>query len=162
MKGLITQDGRQYTIRFERLLDHPASRVWDALTQPALLVKWLASAEVELRPEGNFTLTFNHYPSSTKGKVTRIREYGLLEYTWHEGQEQDSLLTWELFPQGPDACLLVLTHTRIFQNAPDFGAGWHTHLDLLTEVLAGIRETFTYEEAEIWWKSKRPLYGSGS
>ena len=157
--GRILQENGQYTLRFERHLGHPVSTVWDALTQPDLLIKWLAEAtSVDLRPGGDFCLAFTHYPSVTQGKITRIEEYALLEYTWHEGQESDSLLTWELLPQGPDACLLILTHARIVKAAPDFGAGWHTHLDLLVEVLQGHRESFSFTEAEGWWKERLPLY----
>jgi len=156
-KGLITQDGPQYAIRFERHLDHPASMVWDALTQPVNLAKWLARTTVDLRPGGDFILEFTNSPSVSKGKITRLREYALLEYSWHEGQQSSSLVTWELVPQGPAACLLILTHTRLTQDIPDFGAGWHTHLDLLTEVLEGNRDTFSWDDA--WWRAKLPLYG---
>lgn len=157
-KGLITENGGVYTLRFERHLDYPVSRVWDALIQPASLVKWLAGAKVDPRPGGEFILEFAG-GSVSKGKITRYREQELLEYSWHEGQEGDSQVCWELFPEGPERCRLVLTHTRLTQHVPDFGAGWHTHLDLLAEVLSGRRNSWTWDEE--WWRSKLPMYTDG-
>lgn len=156
--GCILHRDGVYTLRFERHLPHPVSKVWDALTQPAYLAKWLAEATVDLQPGGVFILDFTHSPDVMRGQITRVREYALLEYTWSEAPvQEDSLVCWELLPQGPNACLLVLTHTQLKRQVPDYGAGWHTHIDLLAEVLDGIRTEFSWDDA--WWKSKLPDYG---
>jgi uncharacterized protein YndB with AHSA1/START domain len=158
--GRILHEDGQYTIRFERHLGHPVSRVWDALTQPDQIAKWFAIATVELHPGGDYILDFTHAPQVMRGKITRLREYALLEYTWDEGSQETSLVSWELVPQGPEACLLILTHSGLTKQVPDFGAGWHTHIDLMAEVLEGSRDTFTWEDE--WWRAKLPDYGTGS
>lgn len=157
-KGVITGHGGVYTLRFERHLDYPVSRVWEALTQPASLVNWLAGAKVDLRPGGDFILEFAS-GSVSKGRITRFKEMALLEYSWHEGQKDDSRVCWELFDEGPGRCRLVMTHTHVTEHVPDFGAGWHTHLDLLTEVLAGKRKSWSWDDE--WWRSKLPMYTDG-
>jgi uncharacterized protein YndB with AHSA1/START domain len=156
--GQVLQRDGHYTLRFERHLEHPVSRVWEALTQPEYLSKWIAEARVDLRPGGEFILDYTHSPEVMRGQITRLREYALLEYTWLEGPDQEaSLVCWELCPQGPNACLLVLTHEKLTRQVPDFGAGWHTHIDLLVEVLNGRRNAFTWSDE--WWKSRLPDYG---
>lgn len=158
--GSVLQQDGVYTLRFERHLEHPVSKVWDALTQPACLAKWFAKATVDLRTGGDFILDFTHSPDVMRGKITRLREYAILEYTWSELQGEESLVCWELCPQGPDACLLILTHSRLTRQVPDFGAGWHTHIDLMVEVLDGSREAFSWDDE--WWRSRLPDYGTGS
>ncbi|TDW99972.1 SRPBCC family protein [Dinghuibacter silviterrae] len=156
--GQVLQRDGHYTLRFERQLEHPVSRVWDALTQPAYLAKWIAEARVDLQPGGEFILDYTHSPKVMRGTITRLKEYALLEYTWDEGPDQEaSLVCWELLPQGPNACLLVLTHSRLTRQVPGLGAGWHTHIDLMAEVLDGSRLDFSWNDE--WWKSKLPDYG---
>ena len=158
--GRILQQDGAHTLRFERQLPHSVDRVWAALTEPAFLAKWIAGATVDLRPGGDFILNYTHSPKVMQGKITRIRDYTLLEYTWGEDVGPRSLVTWELFPQGPNGCLLILTHARLEEDVPGFGAGWHTHIDLMAEVLNGTRDEFSWEEQ--WWKSKLADYGTGS
>ena len=158
--GQIREEDGSYTLRFERQLPFPLPRVWDALTQPAYLAKWIAEATVDLSVGGVFILDFVHDPSVMRGSITRLREYSLLEYTWNEGGNPPSTVCWELFPQGPDACLLVLTHSGLRRDVPSLGAGWHTHIDLMVQVLSGERRDFSWEDE--WWRSKVPLYGTGS
>lgn len=158
--GCIFRGDDGYTLRFERHLPHSVKQVWSALTEPEYLAKWIADATVELRPGGDFILDYAHSPKVMEGKITRLREYALLEYTWSGDVGPQSLVTWELLPQGPEACLLVLTHSKLAEDVQGFGAGWHTHIDLMAEVLDGTRKEFEWDEQ--WWKSKLPDYGTGS
>ncbi|HTJ13420.1 MAG TPA: SRPBCC family protein [Dinghuibacter sp.] len=160
LPGSILRQGDAYTLRFERHLPHPVKRVWTALTEPEYLAKWMAPATVDLQPGGVFILDFAHDPKVMEGKITRVREYALLEYTWGGDVGPRSLVTWELLPQGPEACLLVLTHSKLTEDVQGFGAGWHTHIDLMAEVLDGTRDEFTWDDD--WWRSKLPDYGTGS
>jgi uncharacterized protein YndB with AHSA1/START domain len=158
--GLITHQADGYAIRYERHLAHPASKVWTAITEPVALAKWLANVRIDPRPGGDIVIEFTNSPSTSTGKITRIVEGSLLEYTWQEGNDGPSIVCWELFPEGADSCRLVLTHTRLTKDIPSFGAGWHTHLDLLSEVLDGKRVSFSWDDE--WWMSKLPFYGTGS
>jgi uncharacterized protein YndB with AHSA1/START domain len=159
-KALIQQTADGYSIRFDRHLDHPVHTVWEAISEPEWLAKWLANVTIHPVPGGDVIIVFTNSPSTSKGKITRIEPPHLLEYTWQEGKDGVSLVCWELFPEGSDKCQLVLTHTRLANDVASFAAGWHTHLDLLTEVLTGDRTEFTWKDE--WWESKLPLYGTGS
>jgi uncharacterized protein YndB with AHSA1/START domain len=144
------------TVRFDRLLPGPIERVWAFLTEPDKRAQWLAGGPMELRAGGKVELQFNH-ASLTKGAeptperfkkhesgvtihghVTRSEPPRLLSYTWGGESGVESEVTFELTPQG-DKVRLLLTHRRL----PDrkamlgVGSGWHTHLGVLADRLAG-------------------------
>lgn len=146
------------TIQFVRRLPGPVDRVWKYLTDSVLRGKWLASGEMDLSVGGEVELVFNHdnlspYPdpapekykdvagvSTMRGIVTEVDPPRLLSYTWNEDSGTDSEVTFELKPQDDDTVLLVLTHRRLGDNRElliGVAAGWHTHLRILFDRLAG-------------------------
>jgi uncharacterized protein YndB with AHSA1/START domain len=130
-----------YELRYERALPHRAERVWAALTRPERLATWLAACDRDLGATGGYAFHFED--SSAHGSVIRaepptLLEYTLLEYTWSSPDAPESLLRWELRPDGDAACTLVLTHVPpVRDRTPELAAGWHSHLDSLAAVLAG-------------------------
>ena len=143
------------TVRIERLLPGPVERIWAYLTESDKRSRWLAAGDMELTPGGdvehvfrNSELTSNDAPPPAKyaaqagevtmhGRVVECRPQRLLTYIWGDSPDS-SQVTFELTPQG-DEVLLVVTHRRI----PDrdqllsISAGWHTHLGILADRLAG-------------------------
>lgn len=144
------------TVRMERVLPGPIERVWSYLTDSEKRGRWLAAGPMELRVGGhvehifrNSTLTMNDDPPPAKyadyadearmiGRITACEPPTLLAYTWSESEAADSEVTFELHPQKGDV-LLVLTHRRLASREAMLGvsAGWHTHLDILRDRLAG-------------------------
>lgn len=144
------------TIRFERLLPGPIERVWAYLTESDKRARWLAAGPMEPRPGGTLELTFHntrlapadappserhlkYEGSSFRGRVLRCEPPRLLEITWGgESTEEDSEVTFELAPEG-DEVRLVLTHRRLATRDEmlSVAGGWHTHLGILDDVLAG-------------------------
>jgi uncharacterized protein YndB with AHSA1/START domain len=144
------------TLLFERRLPGPIERVWAYLTESEKRATWLAGGEMELRIGGrvehvfrNSELTTNDDPPPAKyaseaaeyrmeGRITACEPPRLLAYTWGEESAEDSEVRFELTPRG-DSVVLVLTHSRIVKR--DYligaGAGWHAHLGILAERLAG-------------------------
>jgi uncharacterized protein YndB with AHSA1/START domain len=141
-------------IRFERRLHAPAARVWEALTSPAVLERWMAKTEADVRSGGS--LTFDFGTEQVLSRITRLEPGSMLEYTWGDpgqGQAGESLVRFELSEDGEDT-LLVLTLLRLERrDGPAFGAAWHAHLDQLEAAL---------EEREVaWaerWSALRPRY----
>jgi uncharacterized protein YndB with AHSA1/START domain len=141
-------------IRFERRLAHPVERVWDALTRPDQLRQWVGQAEIELDlVEGGRIHTRTTGPPDlveaivaeageqaleTDDTVLRVEPPQVYEHTF--GGVPDSVVRWELFPEG-DGCRLVLTHTEPpgfpSADAPRDLAGWHTLLEMLERLLDG-------------------------
>jgi uncharacterized protein YndB with AHSA1/START domain len=140
------------TIRFERMLDAPADKVWRYLTEAELRREWFMGG-TDARANSEFELLNDHdnlseddvpYPTDYapyKGrtwseKVIRFEPPKLLATTFQAGK--NGTVTYELFPEG-ERTRLVLTHSGIQSStgAQDFGSGWNSHLTVLQEKLAG-------------------------
>lgn len=141
------------TIQFQRVFPGPLERVWEYLTDSDRRGEWLASGPMELKVGGEMRLDFRHQNlasvaepvperyrdvetgAARTGRVTRCEPPRLLAYTW---PGEDSEVTFELEPRG-DEVLLVLTHRRLASGVVfiSVAAGWHTHLGILGNRLAG-------------------------
>ena len=121
-------------IVLERILDAPVERVWTALTDVNEMREWYFDLK-EFRPEIGFEFEFvvehegNNYHHLCK--VSEVIPQKRIAYTWrYKGEPGDSLVTFELFPDG-DKTRLKLTHAGIetFPKTPayarkNFEAGW--------------------------------------
>lgn len=159
----------QGSVRFRRTLPGPIDRVWAYLTESDKRAKWLAAGETELKKGGRVTLAFDHRQLSPlpdekppakyadmpeqvtfTGVVTRCEPPRLLAYTW-VGEDEASEVCYELEETG-DRVVLTLTHTKLGSRSDEVGVlgGWHAHLDILEDVLAG-------REPAPFWRRFKPL-----
>jgi len=143
--GELTKPG---VFRIERLLPGPIERVWSYLIDPEKRRKWFGDGPLELRMDGRLELQFRFSDLTSEqtptneqeactvvGRITRCDPPHVLSYTW--GAESDaSEVTFELMSRG-DKVLLVITHCRL--RGRDMmvrvAAGWHTHVELLCDVI---------------------------
>jgi uncharacterized protein YndB with AHSA1/START domain len=91
-------------IVIERTLNASVAQVWKALTDVDQMRQWYFDPK-EFRPEVGFEFGFvvehegNTYDH--RCKVTEVIPQRKIAYTWrYEGHEGDSLVTFELFPEG--------------------------------------------------------------
>jgi uncharacterized protein YndB with AHSA1/START domain len=145
------------TVRFERTLPGPVERVWAFLTEAEKRALWLAGGAMELRVGGRVELRFRHGDlspiaaptparfaayeegDSLRGTVTACEPPHLLAFTWGEGKERPSEVTFELEAAGGDVRLTV-THRRLGDDRAvlaNVAGGWHTHLAILADRLQG-------------------------
>lgn len=157
--GTITEAG---TIVFERVLPGPIERVWSYLVESEKRARWLASGNMEPRVGGTVELFFKHdnlspvkepTPDAFKGmdngatlrcEITEYKKPHRLSYLWgNDGSE----VSFELKEKGAEV-VLTLTHRRLPDrgNALMVAGGWHTHLGILVDHLAG-------EPARPFWSS---------
>jgi uncharacterized protein YndB with AHSA1/START domain len=141
-------------LRLERLLPGPVERIWAYLTDGDKRSRWLAGGSTEQRVGGQVVLKFRHADLSpeqdpppqfaaykdghtTAGTVTRCEPNRVLSYTWGDERE-DTEVTFELEPRGPDV-LLTVTQRRLRSRAgmANVAAGWHVHLGILIDHLTG-------------------------
>lgn len=143
------------TVRIERLLPGPVERIWSWLTESDKRQLWLASGDMQLAPGGavefvfrNSELTKNDVPPPPKyagmaGPATlqvtvlACELNRRLALQWGAGPAA-SEVTFDLVPKG-DKVLLTVTHRRIpdREEMLSISSGWHTHLDILADRLAG-------------------------
>ena len=121
-------------IVLERTFDASVGRIWAALTDVNQMREWYFDLK-EFRPEVGFEFEFivehegNTYHHLCR--VTDVISEKKIAYTWrYKGQPGDSLVTFELFPDG-NKTRLKLTHTGIetFPKRPayarkNFETGW--------------------------------------
>ena len=143
------------TVRFERLLPGPIERVWAYLTEGDKRAKWLCGGDVETTANGHVDMHFHNMSLSGEGDIPRPKKYeempekmsfsgkvtrcevpNVLQHTW-EFENEFSEVCYELTEEG-DKVRLVLTHRRLetADLVRDVSAGWHTHLNVLEDVLA--------------------------
>jgi uncharacterized protein YndB with AHSA1/START domain len=74
------------TIAFEIDLHHPPTKVWRALTEPALLTEWLLPVvDLQLEPGAEFTFRTQPYPGwdgTVNCRFVEIEPNRKLSYTW--------------------------------------------------------------------------------
>ena len=136
--GSISADAGASTLRFERRLAHAPVLVWAALTEPDRLAEWLAAAVVEPGAGGSIELDFGE-GGKERGRITVWDPPRALAYEWAFTGEVPSHVSWRLTAVDEGrATVLTLEHTRLAREvAPDYGAGWHAHLDQLAAHLDG-------------------------
>jgi uncharacterized protein YndB with AHSA1/START domain len=118
----------------ERTFNAPVARVWQALTDVDEMRIWYFDLK-QFKPEVGFEfgfvvehegMTYDH-----RCRVTKVIPQKKIAYTWrYAGHEGDSLVTFELFPDG-DRTRLKLTHEGLetFPKTPafareKFNKGW--------------------------------------
>lgn len=144
------------TIEIRRVLPGPIERAWDFLVQSGSRGKWLASGVMDLQPGGDVHLHFHHAGLSpieetiperyrsmegghdSHGRVIECDPPKRLSFSWDESDAEPSEVAFDLVPHG-DEVLLVVTHRRLADHAAmvSVASGWHTHLDILADVLNG-------------------------
>ncbi len=156
------------TVRFQRLLPGTLDSVWPYLIDGEKRKLWLAGGNTEERVGGKVELVFQNNQLSSRpddpppdkyadfpeiarydGEVTACVPKTLLSHTWVD-ETVASEVTYEL-EQRVEGVLLTLTHRRL---SPEMVAGamggWHTHLDMLADVLDG-------REPQPFWRTHTAL-----
>lgn len=152
--GTVTREADgTYSVVYERSLHHPIARVWQTITDPALVAAWIGELKIELAVGGDYYLRFpSPVPGEENiamGKVTEVAIPHLLAYWYQIGNAPRWTNRWEL-TETPDGTLLRFTVEGI-PDGPDFAAtGWHTTLDVFADVAAGLRTEYFFSEEAFW------------
>jgi uncharacterized protein YndB with AHSA1/START domain len=123
----------------ETVIAADADRAWEAISDPAMLERWLAD-EVSLEPVEGSPARFIVDGEERHGRVERVVEGSELAFTWERRPGDASVVRFELTPCVSGTRVLV-TETRLTPGAPiSMTGGWGAALmrmsGLLTAVLA--------------------------
>jgi uncharacterized protein YndB with AHSA1/START domain len=135
------------SIVVERLIPHPADKIWRALSTPHLVAEWLM--ENDFAPVEGHRFTFRAKPMAgwsgvTNCVVLKVEAPRLLAYSWGDGSESNSglktVVTWSLTPEG--AATRVRMEQSGFRQEDErgytgMGSGWPRILERLERVAAG-------------------------
>ena len=133
---MTTETQSTEAVVLERTLPAPVAKIWKALTDVDQMRQWYFDLK-EFKPEVGFEFQFvvehegNRYHHLCR--VTEVVPQKKIAYTWrYQGEPGDSLVTFELFPEG-EKTRLKLTHegldtfpkTAAFARE-NFEKGWTT------------------------------------
>ncbi len=125
-RNMTAKDDPKSPFAIERTFDAPVRRVWNASTGIEEMKNWYFDIE-EFKPEAGFEFVF-HAGNGEKDfhhlcKVGEVVPNKKLAYTRrYEGYAGNSLVTFELFPEGKKT-RVRFTHEGLdtFPKLPDFG-----------------------------------------
>ncbi|MDL5156674.1 SRPBCC family protein [Actinomycetospora termitidis] len=136
--------GEAYTVELRRRYDAEVDDVWDAITDPDRLRRWLKPVTGDLRPGGTYELEGGEH-----GEILRCEPPRLLKVSWMFGPEADawpgtSEVEVRLTPGGDGRTEFELIHAAVV-GEPMFptygpgagGVGWDIALVALAEFLSG-------------------------
>ena len=161
------------TVRFERMLPGPIERVWSYIVESDKRKQWLCAGDIGPGDGAQADMLFHNETLSSSedievpekyekyagempfsGTVTRWDPPRAVSHTWEFDENESSEVCYELEEVG-DKVRLVLTHRRLetSDTVLNVSGGWHTHLDILADILEGQRpkpfwKTHTTLEAE--------------
>lgn len=154
--GVVSEKNGIHMIRFERIVDHPVEKVWDAITIPEKIAQWLSpniekpGTSINLQLGGKIRLQY--MMALPEGVITGLINGQLLEITW----SPQHITKWELFKEGRKKCRIVFTESLNKPLAMHGIVGYHAYLDLLAHALNGgiVPADFLNDYEEI----SRPAY----
>jgi len=129
-------------IQLSWFFDHPVEKVWEYLTKPELIARWLM--ENDFRPERGCQFTFKTrasmemmFDGNVYCEVLEIIPFKKLVYSWKFGPgggriDVDSVVTWTLFPKDGGTELRLL-HSGIDGERNSLAyqimnTGWDNHV----------------------------------
>ena len=125
-------------IEVDQFLSRPPDQVWQALTDPDLLARWLMPNDFQ--PAVGHQFTFRTDPVPEYGfdgivhcQVLDLDPPRLLRFSWRGGR-LDTVVSWQLVPEGAGTRLLI-RHDGFDDGDPAqrmtmgiMGGGWRGHL----------------------------------
>lgn len=136
----ITQHGDRVTIHVEDVYPTTIDDLWDAVTSPARLARWIATVTGDLQPGGAFHVTF----TSTWDGPGRVEAcdppYGY-SLVMEPGTPQEGRIAVRLTEEGDSTRLVVEDFGIPAAEQLAHGAGWQVHLEDLRSHIDGREPT---------------------
>lgn len=151
--GVIT---KCYRVEYERSSKHSVARMWQAITEPEELARWMgAKSRVDLRPGGEYVVEFRDADDGAlEGIIVRVEPERRLGYVWGW-----SYVEWELDDDGYGGCRYTFLQNGLADRGADeegLPAGWHGFFEELDDHLEGV-----YRDKEVLnarWDELKPPY----
>jgi uncharacterized protein YndB with AHSA1/START domain len=140
------------SVTLVRRIKAPPARVWAAITQPELMMRWWGpdagptlSAEADARPGGRFSVVFRllsgeeHNPTGVYREVVPEKKL-VFTWEWAGRPERESLVTFLLEPfEGGTELTLIHEQLPDEEARTSHEAGWSGLLDKLPIFLEGLK-----------------------
>ena len=122
----------QTQVIIERTYNAPVERVWQAITDIGQMKQWYMPALADFQPtvgyETKFTIEHANKQWPHLWKVTEVVPNKRISYEWrYEGYPGNSLVTFELTPEGDGATRIKLSHVGLETFEGDKHPGLEPH-----------------------------------
>jgi uncharacterized protein YndB with AHSA1/START domain len=135
--GTLHAEGTSGVVRLQDRYDTGPADLWDALTDPARLARWLGEVHGDLRVGGEFEAHFLASGWEGTGRVEECDPPHRLRVSTRSSDQPDGILEVTLTPDG-DGTVLVLEDRGVpLEQVAAYGAGDQIHLEDLASYLAG-------------------------
>ena len=136
------------SIELETRIHASVRDVWNAWTDPALILKWIGSdpngmglrAQMDVRSGGNYEISFSASDGSEHtffGTYAEVKEFQKLVFSWEWKNEPgvESWVTIELHPDSNET-LMHFTHSNVGNRSMhNYLAGWRSTFEKLNQFL---------------------------
>ena len=152
--GKLTHARGRIVAVIDRAFEAPPARVWDALTEPAVLCQWLAPGHIAPYVGGEAKLSFEDSGIAIDSTVSAYGWGELLEYSWSGKGEPLRPLRWEIERTLHGTNLRLTLSVPDSEDAARAAAGFEAHLDMLAAALEGVPIKFPFPR----FKAMREAY----
>jgi uncharacterized protein YndB with AHSA1/START domain len=126
-------------VRLESRYDTTPEDLWEALTSPERLARWLGDVHGDLRLGGTYAATFTSSWSGSGRVEVCDPPHRLLTRMASEGEE--TVIEATLTPEAGGVLLVIEERGLPLTNLPAYGAGWQVHLEDLEHHVSGLAQT---------------------
>lgn len=124
------------TVHVEDVFDTGIDDLWEAVTDPTRLARWLCHVEGDLRVGGWFAASFTSTWEG-RGRVDVCEVPNRLLVTMEPGTPDETRIEAVLSVEDERTRLVVEDRGLPVDEAPDHGAGWQAHIEDLRAYLEG-------------------------
>lgn len=141
------------TVHMDRVYATGIDDLWDAITTPARLARWIGSVDGTLAVGGTVRAEFtSHWTGTIRVDVCDAPAH--VRVTMDDGAETTTTEAW-LTAESDDRTRLVLEERGFTRDeVADHGAGWQVHVEDLETAIAGGERT----PWEPRWRALQPAY----
>jgi uncharacterized protein YndB with AHSA1/START domain len=133
--GRIEQVRAGHVLAFDEHLDYPRSYVWELLTAPAQVERWLGRLRPGLKLGKEFSLELNG--RTVTGTVLHIDPPTRLQATWEDEFGLVSIVEFRVLPSDGGTLLQVRLHPETDEFLAEGAAAWQLLLGALRAAAAG-------------------------
>ncbi|GAB3538895.1 hypothetical protein GCM10027403_26450 [Arthrobacter tecti] len=124
-----------YVLAFDRQFDYPRSYIWNLLTDPAKVRRWLGTLESSWELGKEYSLDMGGGAST--GTVLQLNPPTSLQITWDDELGLESILEWRVLESDGGALLQLRARSETADFLTEGAAGWQQILAALLDVAAG-------------------------
>jgi uncharacterized protein YndB with AHSA1/START domain len=152
--GSLRAAGGKGVVRMEDRYDTGIDDLWQALTDPRRLARWLGEVEGDLRLGGEFHRRFLASGAEGTGRVDACEPPRHLLLTMDPGQPDEHVIEATLAADGGQTILVVEERGMPLSQVAAYGAGIQVHVEDLAAHVVG-RERC---DADARWGELQPAY----